>query len=185
MIPDAFHLPVFMNGVSMSQKPIHRPWPPIYRQHQNRTSFCFRPQESPPWRDYAHASGYRDKGRDYYYLAPLYRNALPPPPQPIEIPPPRRLMLLNPQARNCPSECPCLHRSRSLEDVRSDLNSEWSEDDMGLNSYRYSHNNRKSVPVSPISKKFSKIRRSIDDSVKMDPRRRGFLQVCLIHVAYI
>lgn len=165
MIPEGFHLPVFMNG-PVSQKPIHRPWPPIYRQQPNRTSFCFRPQESPPWRDY----GYREKGREYYYLAPLYRNALPPPPQPIEMPPPRRLMLLNPQTRSCPSECPCLHRSRSLEDVRSDLNSEWSDDDHKVNGYRY---NRKNTPKSFPNK----IRRSIDDSVKMDPRRRGSYQV--------
>ncbi|KAL0279810.1 UNVERIFIED_CONTAM: hypothetical protein PYX00_001288 [Menopon gallinae] len=165
MIPDGFHLPVFINGVPLPPKPMHRPWPPVYRQQQARTGFCFRPQEPPPWRDYTRANGYREKGREYYYLAPLYRNALPPPPQPVEYPPPRRLMLLSP--RSCPRECPCLHRSRSLEDVRSDLNSEWSEDESSSSAYRYDRKSKPSVLPN---------RRSLDDAVKVDPRRKGRYQ---------
>jgi len=103
---------------------LRRPWPPLYRHpHQNRPRFCFRPPDPPAeWRDY----NYTNKGRDYYFMAPMYRNALPPPP------PPRHMLVLDPRLRRVSHnhvQCPCLHRSRSrsLDDVRSEVNSEWEE----------------------------------------------------------
>lgn len=90
---------------------LRRPWPPLYR---HRSSFNY-----PDFQYYAPLqSSTRDKGRDYYFLAPLYRNALPPPPPPPPLNmPPRRLLI---QPSQC--SCPCLHRtrSRSLDNVRSD-----------------------------------------------------------------
>jgi hypothetical protein len=103
---------------------VRRPWPPLYRHpHQNRPRFCFRPPDPPAeWRDY----NYTNKGRDYYFMAPMYRNALPPPP------PPRHMLVLDPRLRRVSHnhvQCPCLNgsRSRSLDDVRSEVNSEWEE----------------------------------------------------------
>lgn len=173
MIPDGFHLPVFMTGCSMPPKPMQRPWPPVYRhQAPTRTSFYFRPPEPPPWIDYPRMNGYREKSREYCYMAPFYRNAMPPPPQPVKLPLPRRIMLVNPNSKNCYSDCPCLHRSRSLEDVRSEVNSEWSDDE--FSGYRY--DNRKLEPPSrngygPRSKKL------FEDCAKVDARRKGRPQV--------
>jgi len=103
---------------------LRRPWPPLYRHPlQHRPRFCFRSPDPPPeWRDYS----YTNKGRDYYFMAPMYRNAMPPPP-------PRHMLLLDPRLRRVSHshvQCPCLQksRSRSLEDVRSEVNSEWEED---------------------------------------------------------
>ncbi|KAK6628831.1 hypothetical protein RUM43_002647 [Polyplax serrata] len=171
MIPDlnGFHVPVFMAGCPVSQKSKQqRPWPPVYRQHvPNRAGLYFRHQEYPPWMDYSRYNGdYRDKGREYYYLAPLYRNALPPPLQPTKLTPPRRVMLLNPNAKNCYSECPCIQRTRSLEDVRSDVNSEWSDDDLSV--FRYDRRNFESPDD------FGHNRKSIFDvTPPMESKRMG------------
>jgi hypothetical protein len=106
---------------------LRRPWPPLYRHPlQHRPRFCFRSPDSPAeWREYNHTN----KGRDYYFMAPMYRNALPPPPPP----PARHMLLLDPRQRRVSHnhvQCPCVRssRSRSLEDVRSEVNSEWEEE---------------------------------------------------------
>jgi hypothetical protein len=106
---------------------LRRPWPPLYRHPlQHRPRFCFRSPDSPAeWREYNHAN----KGRDYYFMAPMYRNALPPPPPP----PARHMLLLDTRQRRVSHnhvQCPCLRssRSRSLEDVRSEVNSDWEEE---------------------------------------------------------
>jgi hypothetical protein len=104
---------------------LRRPWPPLYRQpFQHRPRFCV-PAPDPPadWRDYSHTN----KGRDYYFMAPMYRNVMPPPP------PPRHVLLVEPRHRRVTHshvQCPCLQasRSRSLDDVPSEVNSEWEED---------------------------------------------------------
>ena len=186
MIPEltGFHLPVFMAGCPItSQKPIQqRPWPPIYRQHSSssRNGYFFRHHESPQWLDYPRyggggfgIGGYREKGREYYYLAPLYRNAMPPPPQPTKSSPPRRIMLLNPHQGNnnvnkkCYNECPCWHRSRSLEDVRSEMNSEWSDDDVSM----FRHDTKKSEGMLPNGYGRGE-RMFLDDFAHLDSRRR-------------
>lgn len=174
MIPDLseFHLPVFMAGCSMSQKPMQqRPWPPVYRHHvPSRSAFYFRQQELPPWVDYSrYGGGYREKGREYYYLAPLYRNAMPPPLQPSKMLSPRRVMLVNPHVKKCYNDCSCLQRSRSLEDVRSEITSEWSDDDFS-GFFRY--DNRKLE--APLPNEFGHQNRMFfDDSIKLDVRKRG------------
>lgn len=178
MIPEGFHLPMFVNPVQLTHKS-HRPWPPIYRQQPARNSFCFRPPEPAQW---------REKGRDYYYLAPLYRNALPPPPRPVDLPPPRRMMLVDPQTRGCPPDCPCLHRSRSLEDVRS-VASDWSDDERPGSGERHprrvSHAGPPKAPRVPHMGKplTGKPRRAFDDASHLDNRRKGSFQASflLIH----
>ncbi|KAJ9596336.1 hypothetical protein L9F63_012611 [Diploptera punctata] len=109
---------------------LRRPWPPLYRHPlQHRPRFCFRPPDPPAeWRDY----NFTNKGRDYYFMAPMYRNALPPPPPPLNYPS-RHMLLLDPRQRRTSQAhvpCPCMqrNRSRSLEDVRSEANSDWEED---------------------------------------------------------
>lgn len=76
---------------------LRRPWPPLYRHYAGADYYA----PPPP---------IREKGRDYYLLAPLYRDALPPPPP---LPPPLNLTprrhLLSPQ---CACSC-VLHRARS------------------------------------------------------------------------
>jgi hypothetical protein len=104
---------------------LRRPWPPLYRQpFQHRPRFCFRPPDTPTdWREYSHTN----KGREYYFMAPMYRNAMPPPP------PPRHMLLLDPRHQRLTHnlvQCPCLQksRSRSLDDVPSEVNSEWEDE---------------------------------------------------------
>ncbi|KAG7189547.1 hypothetical protein KM043_017236 [Ampulex compressa] len=154
-----------------------RPWPPMYRNHpaSRGPSFCYRPVPldtltqwiAPHIPDYnyvpARISGANpNKGRDYYYLAPLYRNAMPPPPpqamSPLQVSPvgvsPRMMMVERPRARAkssgglCRSSipaCTCsVGRTRSLEDVRSEV-SEW-EDYHDENGNRLQRNSPKSVP---------------------------------------
>jgi hypothetical protein len=104
---------------------LRRPWPPLYRQpFQHRPRFCIRAPDPPAdWREYSHTN----KGRDYYFMAPRYRNVMPPPP------PPRHMLVVEPRHRRATHshvQCPCLQasRSRSLDDVPSEVNSEWEED---------------------------------------------------------
>ncbi|KAK9500337.1 hypothetical protein O3M35_001618 [Rhynocoris fuscipes] len=84
---------------------LRRPWPPLYSAPLATAAAAtaavnYAPLPPP---DY-----YYNKSREYYLLAPYYRDALPPPPPP----PPRS---------RCP--CACLmrrHRSRSLDTVTSE-----------------------------------------------------------------
>lgn len=137
----------------------HRPWPPMYRNHPNggrAPSYCYRPMPldtlaqwiTPHIPDYnympARIAPNLNKSRDYYYLAPLYRNAMPPPPQPLPPAlqvspvalPPGMMMMERPRGRAKSSggltrssmpPCTCaVGRTRSLEDVRSEV-SEWDD----------------------------------------------------------
>lgn len=133
-----------------------RPWPPMYRSHPatRGPSFCYRPMPmdamtqwvTPHIADYNYvptriSASNSNKGRDYYYLAPLYRNAIPPPQamSPLQVPPVAvspRMMMMEPRNRTknsgglCRSSvppCTCsVGRTRSLEDVRSEV-SEWED----------------------------------------------------------
>lgn len=85
-----------------------------------------------------------NKGRDYYYFAPMYRNAVPMPPPggplqvaPMGLAPPRMMLVERPKAKGKSSReksreplgppCTCVvGRTRSLEDVRSEV-SEWED----------------------------------------------------------
>lgn len=116
-----------------------KPWPPVYSSRTNshpRQSFNFRPSDGVPWRDVNHYSHYSaanpssQKFKDHYYLAPYYRNAMPPPPNP------NRLLMVDPgkrkvQLRYSNSMSPCHCKSRSVEDVSADVldvNGGWEED---------------------------------------------------------
>ena len=137
--------------------PKHRPWPTVYRNHPTSRgpSFCYRPipiETLTQWVSphvASHEYNYMQqrigtKGRDYYYLAPMYRNAMPPPPPALtglQVPPvaigPRMMIMEKPRSRTKSSSngagrssvppCTCsVGRTRSLEDVRSEM-SEWEE----------------------------------------------------------
>ncbi|XP_059062997.1 WD repeat-containing protein 47 [Achroia grisella] len=130
----------------MKSKPAHyaeppfRPWPPLARQPQ--PNFYFRPPDPMELRnfktasskgslysDFSAMSAYSNKSRDYYFLSPSYRSAGAPTPSHADLylsrERPRHLRHPNPAT---PSECPC-SRSRSLEDVRTDVVTEWEDDD--------------------------------------------------------
>ncbi|XP_038216622.1 WD repeat-containing protein 47 isoform X3 [Zerene cesonia] len=118
--------------------PPFRPWP-LTRQVQ--PNFYFRPPDPMETRnfktssskgstysDFSAMSAYSNKSRDYYFLSPSYRSAGAPTPNTADLylnrERPRQLR--NPKATS--PACPC-SRSRSLEDVRTDVVTEWEDDD--------------------------------------------------------
>lgn len=124
-----------------------KPWN-FARRHQATTtqSFNFRPSEPSfpmpyaayPSSNYSPGIGFGNKPimKDHYFLAPYYRNAMPPPPNP------NRLMLADQKARKqnvsprqITENCYCNNRSRSLEDVRTEVIelSDWSDFNAPLN----------------------------------------------------
>jgi hypothetical protein len=158
-----------------------KPWPSAYPQRMNnsKSSFKFRPADPPAWREpspYSYQAplyNYQTNSkREHYFLAPYYRNAMPPPPNP------NRLLMIDPTRRRLSvkqsDESPCHCRSRSMEDVRTDvITSEWEDDVNG---------NR--VPLPIRNERFTKYsnRRSMDnllvDTNYSPPMKRaGRLQV--------
>ncbi|OXU28072.1 hypothetical protein TSAR_000155 [Trichomalopsis sarcophagae] len=196
----------------------HRPWPSVYRNSHSSSrgpSFCYRPMPmdtltqwmSPvPSHDYNYVparvpgSG-PNKGGDYYYLTPLYRNAIAPPPAqalpgfqvpaPVAVSP--RMMMLEQGGgqqlhnhrpsrnrstkssgsagmgggRHSVPPCTCaVGRTRSLEDVRSEV-SEWEE---------YNDMNGNRMRTSPKSNGMSKGhhgRRSMENLLEVDVEENG------------
>ena len=154
----------------------HRPWPPVYRSPASSRgpSFCYRPmpletltQWITPLPEYNYIPARMqtntvNKGKDYYYLTPVFRNAMPPPSQalpPMQVPQmgmsPRLMLMERPRTRakssggigrNSVPPCTCsVGRTRSLEDVRSEI-SEWEE-------YHDENGNRiKTSPKTRITK---------------------------------
>lgn len=175
----------------------HRPWPPMYRNHSSNRppSYCYRPVPldtlaqwiTPHIPDYNYVptrvNPNPNKSRDYYYLTPLYRNALPPPPQPMpplqvsSVPmPPGMMIMERPRGRakssggitrNSLPPCTCaVGRTRSLEDVRSEV-SEW-EDYHDENGNHLQRNSPKSVNAC------RQTRRSMENLLDADvEERRG------------
>lgn len=130
----------------MKSKPTHyvdvpyRPWPPLSRQTQS--NFYFRPPDPMDLRqfktssskgstysDFSGMSAYSNKSRDYYFLSPSYRSAGAPTPSHSELYGARERprQLRNPNSSPS-TACPC-SRSRSLEDVRTEVVTEWEDDD--------------------------------------------------------
>ncbi|XP_028164353.1 WD repeat-containing protein 47 isoform X2 [Ostrinia furnacalis] len=131
----------------MKSKPPHyvdapfRPWPPLSRQVQ--PNFYFRPPDPMDLRnfktasskgstysDFSAMSAYSNKSRDYYFLSPSYRSAGAPTPSSHSDyyhgrEKPRHIRHPIPAP---PAACPC-SRSRSLEDVRTEVVTEWEDDD--------------------------------------------------------
>lgn len=147
-----------------------------------RPTYNFRPPEPPSiWREvgpYAyHTPIYGpsavlqpNKGKDYYFLAPYYRNAMPPPPNP------NRLLMVDPsRTRNMmrkPEIIPCHCRSKSMEDVRSEVVevTDWEEDENG---------NRIEANRNKLNKFYN--RRSMENLLsdsEPSPKRKGSFQVC-------
>ncbi|XP_012537603.1 WD repeat-containing protein 47 isoform X5 [Monomorium pharaonis] len=171
----------------------HRPWPPMYRNNR-APSYCYRPVPldtlaqwiTPHVPDYNYVPAPRiaanpNKSRDYYYLAPLYRNAMPPPPQvmsplqvsPVAMPPPGMMMMERPRGRAKSSggltrsmpPCTCaVGRTRSLEDVRSEM-SEW-DDYHDENGNHLQRNSPKGVSVC------RQIRRSMENLLDVNTEER-------------
>ncbi|XP_043248916.1 WD repeat-containing protein 47 isoform X3 [Colletes gigas] len=168
-----------------------RPWPPMYRNHPTSRgpSFCYRPVPldamaqwmTPHMADYNYlparvGSSNPNKGRDYYYLAPLYRNAMPPPQalSPLQVSPVActpRMMMMEPHrgrakssgghCRSTAPPCTCsVGRTRSLEDVRSEV-SEWEDchDENG------NHLQRKSSKNGGV---YRQVRRSMENLLDVD-----------------
>lgn len=123
-----------------------RPWPPMFRTPFQRVPpFNFRPVEQPhyqnningQWREpFPYQNGYNipqtNKSRDYYFLAPYYRNVMPPPPKPQK----ERIPMMDTRRRNHKrvEEKACHCKSRSMEDVRFDVvevTPEWENDENG------------------------------------------------------
>uniref|UniRef100_A0A8D8X8F8 Uncharacterized protein n=1 Tax=Cacopsylla melanoneura TaxID=428564 RepID=A0A8D8X8F8_9HEMI len=147
---------------------LRRPWPPVYRHpgsggggmgppggppgpyHTFFPSFP-RPNEfprspefyssPPPHKDFFHHK--MSKG-DYYFLAPLYRNVLPPPQPPAPLKPlPRRIMPMPPlDMRRSNSQPPCTCpvpprlRSRSLENLTNVIVDSPEEEYPSSSNYR-------------------------------------------------
>lgn len=126
-----------------------QPWCPVNFQRplRPRTSFHFRHPEPPVWREvnpytfpspiYGPGSAgqqqpQKKKGKDYYFLAPYFRNVMPPPPNPNRL---LTIDVTNSKNAYRKSEVmvPCHCKSRSMEDVRTDVVelSEWDRDENG------------------------------------------------------
>ncbi|XP_022116120.1 WD repeat-containing protein 47 isoform X3 [Pieris rapae] len=119
--------------------PPFRPWP-LSRQVQ--PNFYFRPPDPMETRnfktssskgstysEFSAMSAYSNKSRDYYFLSPSYRSAGAPTPSntaDLYLNRDRPRQLRNPKATS--PACPC-SRSRSLEDVRTEVVTEWEDDD--------------------------------------------------------
>lgn len=120
-----------------------RPWPPMFRTPFQRVPpFNFRPVEQPQWRESFQSgmpfqNGYglpqTNKSRDYYFLAPYYRNVMPPPPKPEKQRQP--MMDIRRRTSKRVEEKPACHcKSRSMEDVRFDVvevTPQWETDENG------------------------------------------------------
>lgn len=79
--------------------------------------------------DFSAMSAYSNKSRDYYFLSPSYRSAGAPTPSnhaDLYLSRERQRQIRNPSATS--PACPC-SRSRSLEDVRTEVVTEWEDDD--------------------------------------------------------
>ncbi|XP_041986208.1 WD repeat-containing protein 47 isoform X3 [Aricia agestis] len=115
-----------------------RPWPMMPRPAQ--PNFYFRPPDPMDARNFKSSSkgstyselsamsAYSNKSRDYYFLSPSYRSAGAPTPSAQELYLNRERARPSRPARPPSPACPCA-RSRSLEDVRTEVVTEWEDDD--------------------------------------------------------
>lgn len=200
--------------------PKHRPWPAMYRNYpaSRGPSFCYRPVPletltqwmtphlAPHDYNYVPAPMRPKKGRDYYYLAPMYQNAMPPPSaMPIQVPPMtlghRMMIMEKPRAgtktsssngagrSSAATPCTCsVGRTRSLEDVRSEV-VEWEEynDENGNRVKSGTKNNMRQIQRSMenllevgdkcVTKKSNGSGKSKQEDIKDCPRRRGSYMV--------
>ena len=171
----------------------HRPWPSVYRNHpppaSRPPSFCYRPVPldtltqwmGPPMpnahHDYNYVRNPNKSANDYYYLTPMYRNALP---APVQLPPSGMMMLDGHHHHQRPSRqrstkssgstggrhsvppCTCsVGRTRSLEDVRSEM-SEW-EEYSDMNGNRVARGSPKSNGMNKIN-----ARRSMENLLEVE-----------------
>lgn len=166
----------------LSRRPILPPYPP--KSARLRQLGNFRPPEYVDFRDYnpyaiPYNAGinYQNKPRDYCYLTPYYRSAMPPPP----ISNNDRLLMVDPSRRlsnvRIPEFSSCRCKSKSMDDVRQDIQiSDWEEDENG----NHIANHKKNIDNRILNKQRPN-RRSMDnlliDTGYGAPRRIGSLQV--------
>lgn len=176
----------------MKSKPAHyadapfRPWPPLVRQgHPN---FYFRPPDPMDLRnfktssskgstysDFSGMSAYSNKSRDYYFLSPSYRPAAAPPLSnhaDLYLGRERLRQTRHPNPAPTSTVCPC-SRSRSLEDVRTDIVTEWEDDDENGNrivapATKFNRNSYKSNTV--FQKQGYHTRHSMENLVDRPPQ---------------
>lgn len=87
-----------------------KPWPPVYAATRTGPRHNFHPPDGIPWEPPPYAPRY---SKDYYCMAPYYRNVMPPPPNPS-----RMAVMDRRKAQRRQEAAPCHCKSRSLEDVR-------------------------------------------------------------------
>ncbi|XP_022905680.1 WD repeat-containing protein 47 isoform X5 [Onthophagus taurus] len=164
-----------------------KPWPQIHHQrtatinnNQFRPAFNFRPPEPTTWRDttYSYANiGYspgngfplvnnnlglgNGKKKEHYYLAPYFRNVMPPPPNP------NRLLMVDPRRvrgnLKKSETIPCQCRSKSMEDVRTEVvevehgwdNRDYNGNFMGRKQFAKGAVNRRSMENLLVNSTFS------------------------------
>lgn len=105
-----------------------RPHPAHYR-HPDPVEWNFKTQSSlgSTYSDFSSNSAIGNKGRDYYFLSTHYRSPVPNLNHAdLYLGRDRRRQIRQPEA--APAPCPC-NRSRSMEDMRTDIVTEWEDDD--------------------------------------------------------
>lgn len=149
-----------------------KPWPPVYPP---RGYSHLHPAEAHYSYAYARYNGQHQprvfKEQQHYFLAPYYRNVMPPPPRPLVEQPRRRA---GAQVHDPPCRC----KSKSLEDVREvvvDVGRDYDEDFNGNRVFGRERRREKSQGDNGKSM----------DNLTVDvgggypsPRRVGSYQVC-------
>lgn len=126
--------------------------------------------------DFSGISAYSNKTRDYYFLSPSYRSAPGAPSSSnhgdIYIGRERPRQIRHPNPAPVSTVCPC-SRSRSLEDVRTDIVTEWEDDDENGNrivapATKFNRNSYKSNTV--FQKQSYLTRHSMENLVDRPPQ---------------
>lgn len=165
-----------------------RPWPPMYRAPFQKHQFNFHPAEPKNYRDHTFNFApnpnniyQTNKSRDYYFLAPLYRNAMPPPPKPQS----NRLIMMgnnnNKKRTKRITEEVCHCRSRSMDDVRFDV-VELSPDENGNHVEMRNEKNVKPKGFKSVFGQHSMEDLLADTMYTAGPKRIGSCQVVLYFI---
>lgn len=125
--------------------------------------------------DFSGMSAYSNKSRDYYFLSPSYRPAVAPSLNnhaDLYLGRERPRQTRHPNPAPASTVCPC-SRSRSLEDVRTDIVTEWEDDDENGNrivapATKFNRNSYKSNTV--FQKQGYHTRHSMENLVDRPPQ---------------
>lgn len=122
--------PHYVDGPFVPWMPVARQPHPSYYRHPDPIDWQnFKSQSSlgSTYSDFSGNSAIGNKGRDYYFLSSHYRNPVPNLNHTEHYLGRDRRRQLRP-AEPAPTSCPC-NRSRSMEDMRTDIVTEWEDDD--------------------------------------------------------